>query len=71
MRIIKIGTFTEQGFPTNWHIDGTDMKDGEHCFGIINEKVCVNGVEIVEWTEKRREIMKENFITGNERPFPV
>ena len=71
MKIIKIGTFNKQGFPTNWHIE-SDMKDGKSALAIIEEKVYVNGVEILEWTEKRREIMTEGEKpTPNERPFPV
>ena len=57
MRIIKIGTFDERGFPTGWSIDGIDMKEGEYCLGIIKEKVYINGVEIVPWTEERNRCM--------------
>ncbi len=85
MKIIKIGTFNEQGNPINWHLDACgvtdDLKTTKYGLGIIKDKVYVNGVEIVEWTEKRREIMTEtaiwkhgrvktekNSTIGNERP---
>ena len=34
-------------------------KNKEYVFGIIDEKVCVNGIEIVEWTEERDKCMEE------------
>ncbi len=66
MKIIKIGTFNECGNPINWHLDACgvtdDLKTTEYGLGIVKEKVYVNGVEIVEWTEKRREIMTKTAI---------
>jgi len=59
MKIVKIGKFNEHGWPTGWHLNSEGMKDSAYCLGIIDEKVFVNGVEIVEWTEKRLEMIKE------------
>lgn len=61
MKIIKIGTFDKQGHPINWHIDLDKIHDNErYALGVINEeKVCVNSVEIVEWTEERDRCMEE------------
>ena len=53
MKIIEIGTFDGNGMPTFWHLAPEKMAGTEHCLGIFDEKVYVNGVEIVEWTEKR------------------
>ena len=58
-KIVKIGTFNEQGFPIEWDIDAEGTADIEHILGIIDDKVYVNGVEIVEWTEERKRHMKE------------
>jgi len=62
MKISKIGTFDKHGYPTGWEFYGTDMKEGEYCLGLMgpdNSIVCVNGIEIVEWTETRKRIMEE------------
>ena len=53
-KIVKIGTFNEQGFPIRWTVDTEGVEELEHVLGIINEKVYVNRVEIVEWTEERK-----------------
>ena len=64
-KIIKIGTFNKQGFPIEWDVDmeeakeWKEVKEVRHVLGIIDDKVYVNGVEIVEWTEERKRCMKE------------
>ncbi len=64
MKIIKIGTFDKRGMPTGWTIDL--VKDerkgiGGYCLGIDDlfpGSVDVNGIEIVEWTQARKEAKK-------------
>ena len=61
--IVEIGTFDRLGAPTFWHIaPGPRKETQEYCLGIIDEKVFVNEVEIVEWTEKRLRLMDNNNI---------
>jgi hypothetical protein len=62
MKIIKIGTFDKRGIPTGWHIDLSDQKGTEYCLGIdqiFSGSVDVNGIEIVEWTQARKDLMIE------------
>ena len=69
MKIIEIGTFDDNGSPIYWSIgpeNGTrsdfkpqESKPENYCLGIIDDKVYVNGVEIVKWTEKRLGLMEE------------
>ena len=59
MKIIKKGTFDKQGMPTEWHIDMNEQENVEYALGVIKEKVCVNGIEIVEWTQERDKCMEE------------
>ena len=66
MKIIKIGTFDENGQPTGWSLsfNGGDGKAGQYCLGISTGKdslVTVNGIEIVEWTEARKQAMKHDI----------
>ena len=60
MRIVRKGTFSSNGMPTDWWLDGTEAKEGEYCLGIdllFPGSVDVNGVEIAPWTQERRRIM--------------
>jgi len=60
MKIIKIGTWNEQGFPLYWSIDLVEREPvpaHRCCIEVRNEKVYVNGVEIVPWTEERNRAM--------------
>jgi hypothetical protein len=73
MKIVKIGEFDKSGCPINWHLDmegaepgsyaATNDKSTCHCLGLLGDTtspdcpVTVNGVEIVEWTEKRKAAM--------------
>ena len=62
MKIIKIGTFNKFGMPTGWEFDGNNMGNSkEYCMGldILGPGIVdVNGIEIVEWTEKRKEMLE-------------
>lgn len=62
MKIVEIGTFDNHGMPTYWTMNGSDQKEGEkYCLGIdqlFPGSVDVNGVEIVEWTKKRKRQIK-------------
>lgn len=72
MKIIKIGTFDSDGNPIGWELDGSNSPCNfeaatcnkvPHCLGFsdssggVDTIVTVNGVEIVEWGEKRKNIM--------------
>jgi len=60
MKIVKIGTFDHNGCPTGWHIDMNDIPDGVYALGVdvIGPGIVdVNGIEIVEWTNKRKIMM--------------
>ena len=59
MKIVKIGTFDERGMPTGWIIADNPNSTGSsyYALGIIDDTVRVNGVEIVEWTKKRKDSM--------------
>jgi len=60
MKIVKIGTFDRDGVPTGWHIDIKSTSEKGYVLGVGNIGpgiVDVNGVEIVEWTEKRKKMM--------------
>ena len=63
MRIIKIGTFNEQGSPIQWHLEPDSAEKTEYCLGIIKEKVCINGVEVVPWTEERNRCIARGRIS--------
>ena len=57
MKIVKIGTFDHDGNPTGWHIDMNDIPDDGYALGVgeIGPGIVdVNGIEIVEWTKKRK-----------------
>jgi len=58
VKIVKIGTFNNQGFPLGWSIDTKDSEELKHILGILGDKVYVNGVEIVQWTEGRKRCME-------------
>lgn len=64
MKIIKIGTWDENGMPINWHfMEGDEISISEE-HGVIHVaaglrlepdgRVLVNGIEIVPWTEERK-----------------
>ena len=67
MKITKIGTFEKNGMPTGWvlapeseiglNYEPKVVEADEYCLGIIEDKVFVNGVEVVEWTAARLERM--------------
>jgi len=61
MKIVKIGKFDENGSPTGWHFDVEFQHgSGKYCLGLDTYgpgSVDVNGVEIVEWTERRKNAM--------------
>lgn len=68
MKIVTIGDFDEKGMPTGWWFDmegsgATIDMPGSDSLGVgalnlaLNDSyvVTVGGVEMVEWTQKRRE----------------
>ncbi len=61
--IIKVGTFTKKGWPTEWHFGagaGPDVLDIKS-----NGDVLIGGVLMVEMTELRKKIMgkKKSYTT--------
>lgn len=61
MKIVKIGTFNKFGTPINWELaceNPQNVSDAGYILGVIDEKVFVCGVEVVEWTNDRLEIMQ-------------
>ena len=60
-RIIKKGSFDDGGFPIGWAIEipqGSDGPSGACLMVDRNGAVTVNGVEIVEWTEERKHLLR-------------
>ncbi len=56
MKIEKTGTFDENGLMVGWHLNGEGLDSGDDAssiLAIINNKVFVHGVEIVDWTNER------------------
>jgi len=59
VKIVKIGTFDEHGWPTGWHLDLENQNSVSYCLGIdklFPGSVDIAGIEIVEWTEFRKKI---------------
>lgn len=66
MKILKIGTFSKEGWPQHWHLDLEDAPAGLSAIADTDSviltitddgRVLVKGIEIVEWTEARQAIM--------------
>lgn len=59
MKIEKIGTWTIEGFAVGWVFSGggTGMPISS-ILRIYKNKVFVNDVEIIPWTEERKRIME-------------
>lgn len=68
MKIITIGTWTKEGYPIGWHLDGEECESFQAAISVSDGallqikptgEVLVNGVEIVPWTEERRSAIGE------------
>ena len=63
MKIIKIGKWSEEGYPIGWVINtsGADIFFDNNSFGFMqlgkDGSVSIGGVEVAEWSEARREAM--------------
>ena len=58
IRIVKIGTFDEDGHPQGWQIDTMWDRNAEIALNCLpNGDVEVGGVLILEWTNERRKRM--------------
>jgi len=61
MKIVKIGRFDHDGIPIDWIIDMGNENDSPIAgavLEIVDDKVCVNGIEIKEWSDARLKAMK-------------
>ena len=68
MKIVKKGTFDENGYPNGWNLDLGYTPSGfctftdnpqQDCmiFLDVDGSVFVRGIEIVEWSNERRKAM--------------
>ena len=58
-KIIKVGSWDKAGMPTGWHLDIGEMPPCRYVMKVDEGgRVFVGDVEMVEWTEARRQAIQ-------------